>query len=35
MLSGAALPGFRVVRSTLTVSLFAGAAVQDYRLVAL
>lgn len=32
MLSGAALPGFRVVRDTLTVSLFAGAAVQDYRL---
>src|SRR5580692_7244293 len=32
MLSGAALPGFRVVRGTLTVGLFAGAAVQDYRL---
>jgi hypothetical protein len=32
MLSGAALPGFRVVRGTLTVSLLAGAAVQDYRL---
>ncbi|MFY9696075.1 MAG: cellulose biosynthesis protein BcsS [Xanthobacteraceae bacterium] len=32
MLSGAALPGFRVVRDTLTVSLFAGAVMQDYRL---
>ncbi len=32
MLSGAALPGFRVVRGTLTVSLFAGAVMQDYRL---
>jgi hypothetical protein len=32
MLSGAALPGFRVVRDVLTVSLFAGAVVQDYRL---
>jgi hypothetical protein len=32
MLSGAAMPGFRVVRDVLTVSLFAGAVVQDYRL---
>jgi hypothetical protein len=32
MLSGAALPGLRVVRDVLTVSLFAGAVVQDYRL---
>ncbi len=32
MLSGAALPGFRVVRTALTVGLYAGAVVQDYRL---
>lgn len=32
MLSGAALPGFRLVRDTLTVGLFAGPVVQDYRL---
>lgn len=32
MLSGAALPGWRVVRGGLTVSLFAGPVVQDYRL---
>lgn len=31
-LSGAALPGWRFVQGALTVSLFAGAAVQDYRL---
>jgi cellulose biosynthesis protein BcsS len=32
MLSGAALPGWRLARDTLTVSLFAGPVVQDYRL---
>jgi Cellulose biosynthesis protein BcsS len=32
MLSGAALPGWRFVRGGLTVSLFAGPVVQDYRL---
>ncbi len=32
MLSGAALPGFRFVRNALTVGLFAGPVVQDYRL---
>lgn len=32
MLSGAALPGFRFARDTLTVNLFAGPVVQDYRL---
>jgi cellulose biosynthesis protein BcsS len=32
MASGAALPGFRFVRDTLTVGLFAGPVVQDYRL---
>ena len=32
MLSGAALPGWRFVRGSLTVSVFAGAVVQDYRL---
>lgn len=32
MLSGAALPGWRLVRGGLTVSVFAGAVVQDYRL---
>jgi Cellulose biosynthesis protein BcsS len=32
MLSGAALPGWRWVRNALTVSVFAGPAVQDYRL---
>ena len=32
MLSGAALPGWRFVRSNLTVSVFAGPIVQDYRL---
>ena len=31
-ISGAALPGWRFVRDTLTVNLFAGPAVQDYRL---
>jgi hypothetical protein len=32
MLSGAALPGYRLVGDTLTVGLFAGPVVQDYRL---
>ena len=32
LLSGAALPGWRFVREALTVTLFAGAVVQDYRL---
>ncbi len=32
MLSGAALPGFRFARDKLTVDVFAGPAVQDYRL---
>ena len=32
MISGAALPGFRFVHDTLTVSVFAGPVVQDYRL---
>ncbi len=32
MISGAALPGWRFVHGTLTVSLFAGPLVQDYRL---
>jgi hypothetical protein len=32
LLSGAALPGFRLVRDTITVGLFAGPLVQDYRL---
>ena len=32
MLSGAAMPGWRFVRGGLTVSLFAGPVVQDYRL---
>jgi Cellulose biosynthesis protein BcsS len=32
MMSGAALPGFRFSRETLTLALFAGAVVQDYRL---
>lgn len=31
-ISGAALPGWRFVNATLTVSLFAGPVVQDYRL---
>lgn len=32
MVAGAALPGWRFVGDTLTVSLFAGPIVQDYRL---
>lgn len=32
MISGAALPGVRFVHDTLTVSVFAGPVVQDYRL---
>ncbi|MGA7787021.1 MAG: cellulose biosynthesis protein BcsS [Xanthobacteraceae bacterium] len=32
MLSGAALPGWRFVHDGLTVSVFAGPVVQDYRL---
>ena len=32
MLSGAALPGFRLVGDALTIGLFAGPVVQDYRL---
>ncbi|MGO9400634.1 MAG: cellulose biosynthesis protein BcsS [Xanthobacteraceae bacterium] len=32
MLSGAVMPGWRFVRGGLTVSVFAGAVVQDYRL---
>lgn len=32
MISGAALPGWRFVHDTLTVSLFAGPVAQDYRL---
>lgn len=32
MLSGAALPGWRFVHDSLTVSLFAGPVAQDYRL---
>src|SRR5579863_5378708 len=32
MASGAALPGFRFVRDTLTVGVFGGPVVQDYRL---
>ncbi len=32
MLSGAALPGFRLAGDALTIGLFAGPVVQDYRL---
>jgi hypothetical protein len=32
MVSGAALPGWRISRDSLTVSVFAGPVVQDYRL---
>jgi hypothetical protein len=32
MLSGAVMPGWRFVRGGLTVSVYAGAVVQDYRL---
>jgi hypothetical protein len=32
MLSGALLPGWRITRDGLTVSIFAGPVVQDYRL---
>jgi hypothetical protein len=32
MISGAALPGWRIVHDTLTVTLFAGPVAQDYRL---
>jgi hypothetical protein len=32
MLSGAAMPGWRFTRDSLTVSVFAGPVVQDYRL---
>jgi hypothetical protein len=32
LISGAVMPGWRIVREALTVSVFAGAVVQDYRL---
>ncbi len=32
LISGAALPGWRFVRASLTVSVFAGPLMQDYRL---